>query len=316
MFPAALLASRNIQALDDATGKLAVKVGTEINGANFVAKPYVEHYATASLTVTDPATRSDGTALASGDWYSVTILGAGAVVVSIGGRSYAALHSTLRRFFTGSAWVTDPELTDARFVRAFRSIDLNWFTSTNVGTATFGVRAASGGQGQMDVSTGATAASSTCVTGSLGLFDNQGSDSIDFTTRIHVGFAITRASSSANGVFRIHLSNTDAINPLASAGFGIEVRNQRIWLVTYSGGVLTQVDTGADVYASNVNVMRLEATGSGTVHLYRNATLLGSAGGVTTSTGTTGRLSVGVVNGADAALNRWYVAREVRVSTN
>ncbi len=82
---------------------VGVALAIETRSANFTAVVGGRYQTTAALTITDPATRIDGSALQDGDSYEVWIGGGNA---TIGGSAFAPSRHSIRRARLSGAWTT------------------------------------------------------------------------------------------------------------------------------------------------------------------------------------------------------------------
>jgi hypothetical protein len=133
----------------------------------------------------------------------------------------------------------------------------------------------------------------------------------DFSKYRAFRIRLARNASSTNGKVRIFVGTRPStlMATIANAGFGIEVRNLRIWIIAHSGSTLTQFDTSTD-WSSSSNVQYdflLESDGAGNVTLYRNGTQIGTTTGGPTASASSSGPWYEVSNGSDTSNNGWFV---------
>jgi len=88
------------------------------------------------ISITDPTTRLDSSALQAGDSYE-TWIGAGTVQFNATGTTFAASRFSIRRRYTGSAWATpSPMLSDTLQVGATNTWDGSTFTGAQAFSST------------------------------------------------------------------------------------------------------------------------------------------------------------------------------------
>ena len=88
---------------------------------------------------------------------------------------------------------------------------------------------------------------------------------IEFTYRFQSN---GNGSWSTNLVQRITISGEQWACPLSSVGIGMEIRNQELWLVAYSGSTLTQYDTGQSMNYDRQTGITLRSDGAGNLSAY------------------------------------------------
>lgn len=132
---------------------------------------------------------------------------------------------------------------------------------------------------------------------------------IDWTRRrFFEGRIYKRAGNSANHKCRILFGENFTVtvfDRFYGRGIGLDVRNNRYWILTHDGSTYTETDTGVD-YVSNAEDVLVESDGNGTVTLFRNGTQIGSTNtGPKTAAVYACNFGWQVTNGGDASNNEW-----------
>ena len=130
---------------------------------------------------------------------------------------------------------------------------------------------------------------------------------IDYSRPSAFGLALTVGSSGtvSTGIFRVWIGTDTNASSIAARGYGFEIRQHRLWIITHNGTTLATQDTGTDISSTSfvLNVLRCVNDGAGNITLFLNNAQIGTAltGGPTTAG--TGTLNILNLNGATAATN-------------
>jgi len=192
------------------------------------------------------------------------------------------------------------------------NIDMGLTTPANAGGSS-GI-AAGVLQNTIDQATGSTAGSTTQRVASFA--GNTGSN-LAIPGPLRFAFRGQYTPSTPNGIVRVFLGGSQAIAPLATAGFGFELRAAQVWIVAHNGTTLSTLDTGVsfsgtgffEATLSNgvVTVTSFDWT-TGTI------TTLGTlSGGPAVGTALVANVCIGSTNGADASNHRMFYGRSISI---
>ena len=130
---------------------------------------------------------------------------------------------------------------------------------------------------------------------------------MDYSRPSAFGLTLTVGNSGpvSTGIFRVWIGTDTNASSIAARGYGFEIRQHRLWIITHNGTTLATQDTGTDISSTSfvLNVLRCVNDGAGNITLFLNNAQIGTAltGGPTTAG--TGTLNILNLNGATAAAN-------------